>query len=267
MKESAELMAREIINSPEYKDEVEYLCTTLQISKEDIVNSWVIWDTGINDYGNEIYKPVATRVAMHLHNYLKNSWHEKIQDLILKKIIDLGSLRICDIGFGTPHNYVKRYVLENPKNASLVLLDIEPEAIHFAQVLLNYWDKNYSQHIKLAVYDLDSNMLFDNTTDTYILLDSIEHAKDPTSALKRLVKNATERSKFLLSLPIEIENPIPEHFILWKNDKEAMAWLNDCGLTPISKEIVSMNPDIDIFAKFLHPDFHELFVVAEKVNK
>ncbi|MFA5841692.1 MAG: hypothetical protein WC835_01865 [Candidatus Paceibacterota bacterium] len=257
-----EEFASTVVGSREHKKEIEYLCQKLNLTKSGVINAWITWDTGINNYGNDIYGSLELRLAMHLHNYLPGSWHIERQKKIIEFLDKIKPVNICEIGFGVPQNYIKEYVFKN-SNVHLDLLDFDKEAIVFADALLGFWHKDYTKQISTKLYDLNSSQ-YPGDYDAYMFQDSIEHANSPTEYLSSLVSNIKKGTYFLFSLPIEVDKPVPEHFIFWKDDKGVFRWLEDSGLKVIKYSKISMNKDVDIFAEFLHKDFYEIIILAQK---
>lgn len=240
---------------------VDSLCASLHITRKEIVEAWIVWDTGINEYDNGVYSSSAMRVAMHLHNHVPNNWHDKRQELVLKFINKIKPARIVDVGFGTPQRYVAEYVLKN--DAQLTLLDFDDESLSFAHNFLNLINETWEEKVSLRKYDMNSSDSIENF-DCYILQDSIEHVHNPTEYLSKLVEMAPTGSSFIFSLPIEVDKPVPEHAIFWKDKASALKWLENAGLTVLESSDIEMNKDLDLFASFLHSDFKEVVVLAIK---
>lgn len=252
-------LARKVLE--ENAEESTALFDALHTNMNDVVKSWIVWDTGINEYGNEIYASTAMRCAMHFHNYVKGNWHDTRQEKVLEYIKKITPTSIVDIGFGTPQRYVTEYVLKN--RTRLSLMDADVESIDFAKIFLDLKSNKWNEHINLIKYDMNSGVPEKNF-NLYLFQDSIEHIKNPTAYLKSLVASAIEGSYFIFCLPIEIDKAIPEHAIFWKSQDDAICWLENSGLRVLDRFNISMNPEFDYFAKFLHPDFSELLVLAQK---
>ncbi|QQS15694.1 MAG: hypothetical protein IPK84_05025 [Candidatus Moraniibacteriota bacterium] len=173
---------------------------------------------------------------------------------------DLSS--VCEIGFGVPQRYV-RYLLQGKQTKRIVLADFEVSSIKFAQAVLSFWEELWKEKVSFLQFDMNNDD-FPHEHETYILQDSIEHAFDPTSTLRRFVSSINTSSNILFSLPIEIENPIPEHHIYWKDESQVIAWLESCGLMVSRYEVIAMDRKVDIFARSLHRDFREIVVQTKK---
>lgn len=248
------LLDKEIFN------EISFLQKELGISRKQIIASWLFWDTGIRKYSNEVYASEPLRLVMHLHNQLAHSWHVTRQEIVLRYLKIANPKFICEIGFGVPQKYVKSLL---HTEALIFLGDYEPSSLTFAKKLLEYWNKDWQEKITLKMFDLNKNVL-PQEYDVYIFQDSIEHASNPTETLSQYVASVPPNTHFIFSLPIEIENPIPEHHIVWKNEKAIFDWLQTSGLNIVEHETVRMNRDIDIFSFLFHPEFREVVILARK---
>ena len=81
--------------------------------------------------------------------------------------------------------------------------------------------------------------------DCYLFQDSIEHVKDAKKYLTKIVKASTNKSNFILSIPIGPR--IPSHTISWDTSKDAVKWLKECGLNILDSRKVYINPKVDLF--------------------
>jgi hypothetical protein len=243
--------------------EVAHLQQTLQITNEQVAASWLLWDTAIRSYSNDVYSSEALRLVMHLHNYLKGSWHVKRQEVVLRYLQQIKTDSICEIGFGTPQKYV-RELLKLPA-IRILLGDFEQSSIEFAANVLGHWDVNWKDKVSLTLFDLNKNDL-PGGYQTYIFQDSSEHANNPTGVLQKYVSSVPAMTYFIFSLPIEIENPIPEHHICWENEDQVLQWLENAGLEILQSETIHMNKEVDIFSLSLHPEFREIVILARSVS-
>lgn len=259
IEERVEATARATIEKD--KKNVLALCKALNTTTEDVIKAWVVWDTGINKYDNCVYSSNAMRIAMHLHNHLSGNWHDKRQAKVLDIIRHTKPQHIVEVGFGTPQRYVTEYVLKN--EVFLQLLDMDEAALDFASTFLDTRSTKWASHIVLKKYDMNSMGLLDHA-DLYIFQDSIEHTTDPSAYLRSVVSNAKKGSHFIFCLPIEVDKPVPEHHAFWRTIDEAIAWIVCGGLVVVESSEIHMDPALDLFAKFLHPDFKEIVVLAQK---
>lgn len=264
MTEIVKKLALSVLNNPTYTSEISYLMKYFDISLDEIIKTWVYWDTGINEYTNEVYKSHALRLVMHLHNYLPNSWHEKRQRIVLEYLSKIHPSKICDIGFGTPQLYVKNFL--NSEDVSILLTDFDRSSIDFAKKVISYWDKKENiNNVQYQIFDINNDQL-PSDCDTYIFQDSIEHALEPSLKLSEFVNIMPKNSHQIFSLPIEISNPIPEHNIFWKDESEVENWLKNSGLSILFSDIIKMNLKVDIFASKLHPNFREVLFLTKKLK-
>lgn len=56
----------------------------------------------------------------------------------------------------------------------------------------------------------------------------------------------------------------PGHYMSWSDDKIALGWLEKCGLQIRTFKSIFINPDVDMFADNLEPDYHDLYVLCFK---
>mgnify|MGYP001608754807 CR=1 FL=1 len=261
IEEKVEKLFNTVLSDKKHLDEIEYLQRELNVTKDQIIASWLYWDTAIRKYSNEVYSSEALRLVMHLHNYLVGSWHEKRQEIVLKYLKQINSKSMCEIGFGVPQKYVKEFL--NTDIVKIFLGDYEKTSLNFAEQLLAFWDKGRQRKINLAIFDMNTDSL-PTGYDSYIFQDSIEHAINPFETLNKFVDSTSKNTHFIFSLPIEIKNPIPEHNICWKDEQEIFDWLKKLGLEIVASDSIKMNKQVDIFSLSLHPDFREVVVLARK---
>lgn len=255
-----EELSHSIFSDKTFSEEINFLQKELGVTKKQVIAAWLFWDTAIRKYSNEVYSSKALRFVMHLHNYLPDSWHYKRQEIVLKYLQRIGPKTICEIGFGVPQKYVRHFL---PKDIKIFLGDYEQSSLTFARKLLGYWNKDWQEKVDLEIFDLNKDSL-PKGYEIYIFQDSIEHANNPTKTLQKYVSSVPKEAIFIFSLPIEIENPIPEHHILWKNEADILDWLKKCDLDVTEHETITMNQDVDIFSLSLHPEFREVVILARK---
>lgn len=258
-----EQLLDKVLTNPRDSEEIRYLQEKLNISREQVVAAWVYWDFAIRTYSNDAYDSAALRLVMHLHNRLPGSWHEKRQWVISKYLRDIAPQSICEIGFGVPQNFVKEFL--GRKDIRIFLGEFEETSLSFARTLLPYWDPHWENKISLEIFDMNKDAL-PSGYQAIVFQDSIEHADSPTETLQRYVEAADLGAYFLFSLPIEIENPIPEHHICWKSEQDILTWLKSAGLNPIAHEAILMDHEKDLFALSLHPEFREVAILAQKCS-
>lgn len=261
IRKQAGTIFEDIFKNKRYSKEINFIQKSLGISKKEVKKAWIYWDTGIREYSNEIYSSESMRFVMYLHNLLNGNWHEKRQKIILNYLEELSPKSICEIGFGVPQKYVREFLSD--KRIKIILADFEKTSIKFAENIFSFWNICWKENITLLEFNMSTDSL-PLKQDVYIFQDSIEHSASPTDTLKKFVASADTRANFLFSLPVEIESPIPEHHICWKNKHEIKKWLSECGLKIVKYKKIEMNKDLDLFSHFLHPDFHEVIIWAKK---
>ncbi len=245
----------------EYKEEIEYLLSKLNLTKEEVIQAYINYDMDVFAYENEIYESLAMRMVLHLHYLLKGSWHQDRQKEILKIIVRINPESIVDMGFGTPTRYIREYVLKEKKK--LVLVDLYESAFRFSKVLLDYLASSWKEIISFKKIDMNTHE-YPGDFDAYLFQDSIEHVENSGDYLLKIVKKSPLNSRFILSLPIGPK--VPAHTISWDTDEEAINWLKECGLKVIDSKRVFINPNVDLFADQLDGKLHNLVVDCSKLN-
>ena len=239
--------------------DIKYILSNLKLTEEEIIKAYVNYDLDIYAYENEIYESISMRVVLHLHNLLKESWHQDRQNTILEMVKKVKPETIIDMGFGVPTRYIRRYVLD--EKIKLVLLDMYESAFEFSEILLDYLYKSWKEFISFKKLDMNANQ-YPGDFGLYLFQDSIEHVGDSTGYLSKIVNQSPNASKFILSLPIGPK--VPVHTISWNNEKEARDWLRKCGLKPIFSKKVFINPKVDLFAEQFNEKFYNLIVLCDK---
>ncbi|MCK4609096.1 MAG: hypothetical protein KAT71_06420 [Gammaproteobacteria bacterium] len=240
---------------------VSQIAKRLAVTQQDIINEFLDYNLNVHaDKGNAVYEPLVNRFVLHIHNLLDGSWHIDRQAVVSEMVQSAHPATMADIGFGVPSQYTKQLVL-GKKNIKLTFFDLYDSAFIFAENLLTLWDENWRQHISLQKTDMNTKEYIGDF-DLYLLQDAIEHTTDPKGYLSMLINKSRPQAKFIISLPI---GPIfPRHYMAWKSDAEAEEWLKKCGLKIEQQQNVYVNPDIDLFAKQLSPDYHDLYALCSK---
>jgi len=251
--------ALSVFQYPQYKEEINYLLSQLNLTKEEVVDEYINYDLDIYKYENEIYEPLAMRFVLYLHYLLKGSWHQERQNSILKMVKISKPKSIVDMGFGAPTKYIREYVLKNKIETQLV--DIYLSAFEFSKALFDYLDSSSNNFISYRQMDMNKHE-YPGDFDCYIFQDSIEHVKNSTDYLHKFVKRAQKNSTFIFSLPI---GPIMNvHTIAWETDDEAIKWLENSDLIIKDKDKVFINNEVDLFAEQIQKEFYNLIVRCEK---
>ncbi|MBF6468421.1 hypothetical protein IU427_25100 [Nocardia beijingensis] len=250
-----------LLAAPAHHAEIEYLQHRLSITREEVVDAWLFYDTGIMNYSNESYSSISLRLAMHLHNSLSANWHDRRQSIVSEYLKELDPVSVCEIGFGTPQRYVRH--LLSASHSRITLCDYEYSSMKFAATVLDFWSHDWADSVRLLEHDMDHDSLPPGHS-VYIFQDSIEHALQPTTTLHSYVKEVSAGTHFIFSLPVEVENPIPGHNISWTDESMVIDWLSGVGLAVVDSEVIHFQRDIDLHAHFLHPDTRQLAVLAVK---
>lgn len=250
-----------VLNHPQHGKQIIAIAKKLNLIEKDIVEGFLYYNLNVEyPEKNELYRPLSIRFALHIHNLIENSWHTERQATVIEFLKLANPVKIADIGFGTPSQYVKELVL-NQNKMHATLLDVYDSAFIFSRELLNDWDTQWEDKISFKKMDMNT-LEYVGDFDLYLMQDSVEHTFDPAAYLKKHVQLSPKNAKFIISLPI---GPIyPCHYMEWINDKEAVDWLTQCGLKIDRKKLVYTNPSVDLFAEQLASDYHDLYVLCSK---
>ena len=238
---------------------LQHLQVSLGISRAQIESGCLRYTLESFESDNDIYADVATHVAMWIEYQNSQGIHARRQSLVLHELQQALPRSIADIGFGAPTRYVHDFVLASP-GVVVDLLDKYPAAIAVGRALLEYFGTGSPGAVRFGLHDMDVDPPVADR-DCYLLLDSIEHAAEPTRYLRETVSVARPRALFLFHLPI---GPlIPSHSMAWESDRDARRWLESVGLQVDGTEFSSPNPQTDLFAGN-GVSLKDLFVVARK---
>ncbi len=252
-------LALSVVDGTSTSKEINKLLSSLDMSKKDLIEGYLLYNLDISIYANEIYEHKEVRFAMYLQNLMKGSWHIKRHEIVLNILKELKSKSIVDMGFGLPSKYMKEYVLEN--EVKLKLVDFYDSAFNFSEKLFDIWGKPWKEKISFKSLDMNKKTYVGNF-DCYLFMDSIEHINNPEKYLKKFVKKSNPGTNFIISLPI---GPlIPSHTRGWKTEKEAIKWLSDCDLIIDKKENVYPNPKVDLFAAETNNEIYDIIFCCSK---
>ena len=241
--------------------ELSYLKTHLKVSSSEIIAMFLFYDCHIFDYGNEIYDNLPIRFVQYIHSRSESSWHVEKAAIVEGHVFASEYDRILDIGFGIPSRYVRTAIASKSYGGRITLADKEESALAFARTLLRFTSSDWQANIDLKIMNLDRLQLTEQF-DLYLLLDSIEHAQNPSASFRQIVSSAPNSATFLLSLPIG--NGVPVHHIHWKSREEAEDWVRTHGCNVIDVREIHPRPGVDLFASALTSEFFEIVVKAQK---
>jgi hypothetical protein len=221
----------------------------LGIDPEEFLGGLLKYDAEHGTYDNRIYADSTVRGALYLKYFVEDSYHVKRQEILSDLVSKVKGNTFVDIGYGAPGLYVEDYIIPNKKE--LTLLDKFNSASEFSDALLSsITDTDWKSHITLGEYDFDT-LKSPGSFDTYILFDSIEHAKDPTNSFQAIIDSAPDGANFLLSLPIGPADEAggsadePVHFIEWLTAEEIIDWVKSFNLSiEESQELKLMKGDL-----------------------
>ena len=250
---------RGVMNDDRYQAHFQDLLCSLNLTKQQVTDSFLHYTLGLMDEGNEIYRPLPNRVTLHALNLAHGCWHTYRQQTVIDFIKQVKPNNMVDIGFGVPSKYVQDYIISQGKK--LLLCDVYDSAFDFTKALMPHWDKNWQDVISFKQTNMDT-LEYVGDFDLYLIQDAIEHTKDPAAYLSTLVKKSPKTAKFIVSIPIGSIMPI--HYMAWHSDQEALDWLAKCGLIVEQQKSVFVNPEFDLFADQVEPDFHDLYALCSK---
>jgi len=254
-----------VINAPEYRKEFAHLCSSLNFTREDIANAAVIYDVYLDDMNNTKYSDMAMRAAMRALFLTTGSYHQKREQTVLDYLKKIKPASVCEIGFGIPTKWVRELALNGGVRATLI--DMDSSAQEFSKVSLDHFDVNEmaGNYINYETMNMD-DLQYPGDFDVYVMMDSIEHTKDPTSYLRMLTAQSKETARFIFSIPIGLVGNLNEdfHYIEWATDDAAKQWLNKAGLKIIDQRKAVPNPEVDLFIHSLNKSFHNLLLLCEK---
>lgn len=241
------------------------LLNMFKVSVTDFKTEFLLYNLGneIGGYENANYQKITSRLVLHFHNLIKGSYHIKRQEIITSFLKKARPNIFCDVGFGVPAPYLLSYMSENP-NTQAILVDEYASAKEFSVSLVSSLDPKLLERMTFISKGMNSGE-FAGEIDTYLHLDSIEHTKDPTEYLKRIVSSAKPGSNFIFSLPIcSMKGMENFHFIEWLTEIDARIWLESAGLKIVIEDQVFPNPKVDYFAELIEGRYHNYLVLAQK---
>lgn len=252
--------ALSVLNNPLHCKELLVLQKSLNLSKDTIIETYVDYDLDISQNNNEMYRSLAMRYVLHMHNLLEGSWHIERQATVHSFVQRVRPRNMVDMGFGVPSQYVKEILKEGKTH--ICLCDIDDSAFKFADALLRIWEsEDYKSQISFEEMDMNTGKIIPDK-DLYLFQSSIEHVKECTNYLNTHVKKVKKGAYFIFSLPIgEIT---PEHYMEWKTFKEAREWVTEAGLEIQDCKRVRVNPQIDLFADFHDFQYEDYFLLCKK---
>ncbi|MBN2689246.1 MAG: hypothetical protein JXR42_01380 [Gammaproteobacteria bacterium] len=244
-----------------YGARIRKIAGSMHLSLMAIQEEFVRYNLGTHDaIGNEVYKSIANRFVLHIHNLIDGSWHQDRQAVITKFVSEVNAKNVIDVGFGVPTRYVEDLVLQSD-DMEVTFLDMYDSAFAFSEHLLDFWSSNWRDKIFFKKINMDLDNICGDY-DLYIFQDSIEHTKNPAKVLRETVMGAANNARFIISLPI---GPIfPRHYMEWLGDRDARLWVEGCGLKIEKEQSVYTKPEVDLFAKQIDPKYHDLYFLCSK---
>ncbi len=245
--------------------ELHKLMDIFKISKEELTKEILAYTLGkgVDEYENKHYQNLATRLTLHFHNLVKETYHRKRQKIIIDFLRQINPKHIIDIGYGTPAPYLFEYMPEN-KEMTVTLADQDQTAEKFAREIIKNKNPEFLHRTKFKIYNMDTQE-YPEDADVYLYLDSIEHTKKPTEYFHKIINQARKGSHFVLSIPICSMKGLENfHYAEWLTDEESRQWVKEGNLEIITEDVVYPNPKVDFFAELVEGGYHNYLVLARK---
>jgi hypothetical protein len=185
------------------------------VSKKDFDKHKEYYNNHFEDYDNEIYEDVKTRLV-HFGNFFDNNWFNKRYGLLQEKYALFDC--IIEVGFGLPYLPLKIKKEEEIELPKLVYVDKYSSAIEVSKLILDKLKVN-AKLIKSDIGEMPfwSNLIIEKRGKTLLVcIEVLEHLKNPEKFWINAKK--LNPSKILISLPISPK--IPSHHSFFKNVKE-----------------------------------------------
>jgi len=256
-------LTKSVIYSEKYSNEFSYLFKKLNITEKELISMVINYTLHVDRLKNDDYASNIMRMVLHLHNLVEGTYHQIRQDAVVDFLKHINPKTAIEVGFGVPSKYVFDLTLKHG-NPKLTLIDMDVSAIDFAKVLLEYRSPKWKEVIDFKIMNMDDQE-FTGNADVYIFMDSMEHTKDPTGYLKKVVRLSPSHSRFIFSIPIsKIDTLKHAHYTEWLTEKDAEEWLNECGLFIEKKIVAKPNPRVDFFAGLIKGGYYNIIVLAKK---
>lgn len=260
---------RDVLNRlPEVHTALMATAKALHMPLRSFLDGMLWYDGRVGSFGNEVYADYGIRGALYLKYFIQGSYHverQKVLRRFVQTCLTDGSRSFVDIGYGAPALYISDVIAKY--GSTVALLDKFESAVVFTEELIKHLFRDTKQSVRCVVYDLDSQMS-PGEFDVYVLFDSIEHAKDPTTSMKKIVESAPKDASFLFSIPIMKKDVLggskidDVHYIEWLTVNDANTWISSVGLRIAEYELVSPNIQVDQWARGI--DFKNYLVRCVK---
>lgn len=195
-------------------------------------------------HNNDLYADIAIRYAMYLETIIPASWHQSRSAFVKDLYTCRRGGTVSEYGFGV----LRQFAISEADafGTTFVMSDAYASAIEFAEFYLHFHcSPEICDRFTFVLHNLDTGAI-DVRSDVILLLDSIEHAHNPTRAMKEIISKAPLNVLFGLILPIG--ELIPSHNIAWRSREEALDWCSIVGVSVTGTKIITPNFEVDIFA-------------------
>lgn len=199
---------------------LDYLLSRFRITPEALREHRMFYNNHFDEYENDIYADVKTRLV-HLQNYWEgNLWFNKRYDLFREVYRDFD--QIIELGFSLPYMQLEAArrgeLLHSPR---FVFVDLYQSAIDVTQAILEYLGVVNVEMIKADIQDTSD---WQSITKgiipgkrLFVAIETVEHLSEPDKFWANL--KGFKGDHVILSLPIG--PAIPSHFLVTETADKA----------------------------------------------
>ncbi|MEK7610312.1 MAG: hypothetical protein AAB468_01000 [Patescibacteria group bacterium] len=219
---------------------------------------------GVSEYHNDQYQKNVARLTLYFHNLVRGTYHRRRHEFVSAFLNRIKPKTLMDVGFGVPGPYLLPYLQNNP-GATAILADQDPSAEDTARVIMSSINPELLKQVKFIVYDMNTQE-YPGDVEAYLHLDSVEHTKNPTEYLRKMVRAARLGSHFIFSIPVcSMKGLEGFHYYEWLTDVEVLKWLEEAGLFIKDSGAAIPNFAVDYFVELVEGGYHNFMVLAQKI--
>ena len=162
-------------------------------------------DIQSREVGAEFQNDATSIGAMHGSARGKRNITQRIA--AFERLEDLGGERLLDIGCGTGEYTV-----------SLAELYDEVNGIEIERLRLEAFERNKPDNVALHLMSANSLNFEDDTFDTVVMIEVLEHLASPATALAEIARVLKPEGRFLLTTPSR-RWPLEQHGVLFRGKR------------------------------------------------
>jgi len=187
------------------------LMATFKVSEEAFEKHMEYYNNHFNEYGNEIYEDIKTRLV-HLSNFSETNWFNKRYDMLFRHYSTFDC--IIEVGFSLPYLPLK----ENKPLPKLIYVDTYQSALEISKEIM----KGYGQDARFIKGDIEEEATWSSIREEVkgrtllVAIEILEHLENPDYFWKE-VKNLNP-SGIVISFPIGPK--IPSHHSYFEGEDE-----------------------------------------------